>query len=105
MKGAALAACVEKVDFLLDCNVDGVNDGDSTFRVFLPALNKNARLETPETALKMESQKRKMVPGLAARRRSSREPFTEPLVGILEAEAGFVPFSPQCDVKRNLKFW
>ena len=40
VKGAALAAWVEKVDFLVDCSVDGVNDGDSTFRVFLPDLGK-----------------------------------------------------------------
>lgn len=41
VKGAALAACVENVDFLLDCNVDGVNEGDSTFRVVLLDLEKN----------------------------------------------------------------
>jgi hypothetical protein len=39
VNGAALAACVENVDFLFDCcRVDGVKEGDSTFRVFLPDL-------------------------------------------------------------------
>ena len=46
VNGAALAACVENVDFLLDCNVDGVNEGDSTLRVFFPDLQETIRTQT-----------------------------------------------------------
>jgi hypothetical protein len=48
VKGAALAACVENVDFLFDCRVDGVNDGDSTFRVFLPDLNRKRTIRNAQ---------------------------------------------------------
>jgi hypothetical protein len=50
VNGAALAAWVEKVDFLLDCRVDGVNDGDSTFRVFLPDLERKRRIRNAENS-------------------------------------------------------
>lgn len=58
VKGAALAACVEKVDFLFDCKVDGVNDGDSTLRVFLPDLNtKHMIRKAKNTRLKRKTKK------------------------------------------------
>jgi len=43
VKGAALAACVENVDFLdvcCCCWVDGVNDGDSTLNDFFGPLGR-----------------------------------------------------------------
>lgn len=35
VKAGALAACEEKVGFLLNCKFAGVNEGDSTFNDFL----------------------------------------------------------------------
>jgi hypothetical protein len=57
VNGAALAACVEKVDFLFDCSVDGVKDGDSTFRAFLPDLERRhvIRNERGELSVKINA--------------------------------------------------